>query len=211
MAKRQKILKRGEEEEWKWLTFGNNLAGNSQGQFTYAFEHQLPWAGTKHGGKMCMVECCKIAFYVEPWIIAKEASAPNEVYYRFTIQANEIEEDVALDFPFTAGDYNIHSLLQRPEVYWVHTEWIGYKTDNRFNQKERPDVYDVTAPNGQGILFKGDRLWVTYMVQTTTNTVPQGQASFAFRCLCRPVWVDPTYYITSGAAADNAGGKIIEE
>ena len=166
---------------------------------TYLDFHKLPDAGKRSGDKVAMVECCKMALYVEPWIIWPGTAAPMEHVARFTIQAN----DNAL--PVNNDQYNIHELLDRPDVYWAHLQWMhrGAAYATAFKD-EYPKMWDVSAPNGQGILFKGDVVWISYMDNKLSTPVAEGSAAYTWYCLCRTVWVDPAYYCQSTLGASTS-------
>ena len=201
------MIARGDEEEWRWHSFGSRIAEDPTAKVPYATQHEIPRAGIKQGGKVSMLECCKIAFHVEPWAINTAALGGFEQrYIRFTIQAAQFVPFVPVVAPFTQGAYNLDQILAQPNVYWVHQQYATKATTSTLFEEFGPHMYDVSAPNGQGILFKGKVLWTTYMCHLDQNPMGDGLACYSFRCLCRTVWVDPAYYAQATLEAHNAGG-----
>lgn len=203
-SKRQRVIPRGEEERWRWLSFGGKMIGDGAGVLTphtvYADDHQLPGAGRKDGGKVAMTECCKMAFTVEPQAMDPAGAEGTVCWVRFAIQANKYASVVPAPVGFANGVYNIDELLDRPDVYWAHEECEDMPNPRRVY----PVMYDVSGPNGQGIVFKGDHVWTSYVISKNLQPIQLGKAAYTWYCLCRTVWVDPAYYVQSTMAAANA-------
>ena len=201
-------MARGEEEMWTWQSFGSALPEEMVPDVVYGVEHALHQAGILSGGKISMIECAKMAFYVEP------IPQPNTTGFtlrniRFTIQANQFGMNVLKPPAALGGRWNIHKLIDRPEMYWIHEE-CSTKSDTTVDYAyQYPVVYDVTSPDGQGILFKGTHLWVTAMSHLGCELQSMGQGCFTWYCLCRQVWVTPEYFAESriSAAQSGMGGK----
>lgn len=208
MSKRRKILARGEEEQWKWVSFGSNCPSDMLANVVYASEHALTRAGIRDGNLVSMIECAKMKFYCEPWPATNTTGYVTR-HIRFTIQANQFGMRVNTPTSAPQGVWNVHKLLDRPEVYMIHEE-SSWKSDTTVDfGYTYPREYDMTAPDGQGILFKGTNLWVTAMSHWEAVPVPSGQMSFSWYCLCRQVWVTPEYYAESrvSSAQWGMGGK----
>ena len=219
MAKRSRVLARGEEEVWRWEAYGARMQTEMDANVYYAHEHALPRAGIKDRGKVSMVECSKIAFYMEPWPFHHTAGFAQE-YLRFAISANEFQYFVEKTAPLTGGQYNIHHFLGQPNVYWMHTESAAknaapgaegaHSTEKSYANKY-PIVYDVSAPDGQGILFKGKHVWTTVLSPMDITIKDLAQCSYTFYCLVRTVWVTPQYWVESMVGAGNSaeGGVLV--
>jgi len=204
-AKRQRMIPRGQEEEWHWVTYGGNMVETPTGYTTYMQDFDLPGAGIKQDGKMSMYECSKIWFYVEPWAI-NGALVPLNLYCRFTLQANAAH---TVFHAHGGKDYmNLHQLLERPSVYLVHTESHAQVETRVLGPQTRPCMYDMTAPDGRGILFKGNKIWTSYLYNDDQLIWLDTFPSYAFRCLIRRVWVDPAYYVQSAMEAANMGDSV---
>lgn len=209
MAKRQKVLERGEEEPWRWQSFGGNMPVQFTQNLYYAHEHELEGAGVRYRGKVSMLECSKIAFYVEPYPIVNSGGFMNH-YMRFALSAEEFQLPIVYDTPFTGGLFNIHRFLDKPSVYWVQCleeakNWGESAATARGYAYQFPIVHDVTSPDGQGILFKGKNIWSSAMSDVTTTPKEYASCSFTFRCLCRTVWVTPQYWVTAKKGVGNFG------
>jgi len=209
MSKRARVLARGEEEVWKWESFGSTLPEVMSENVYYAHEHQLPRAGVKQGGKVSMIECAKIAFYIEPYPFANIGGYMNH-YIRFALSANEFQFYIAKREPFTGGLYNIDEFLDKSNVYWVHTEeeaknWGEAANTGKGYAHQYPVMYDVSAPDGQGILFRGKHVWTTALTDMENTTKDYAQISYSFYCLVRTVWVTPEFWVTSQIQAGNIG------
>ena len=201
-AKRARIVPRGEEERWHWISFGNQMVETPVNFTTYLDDYDLPSAGQRQDGKMSMYECAKIQFYVEPWV-SNGTAVPLYMYGRFTLQANS--EETAWHVAGGKDLMNIHKLIARPDVYLVHAESHMQIETRVCGPIARPHVYDMTAPDGSGILFKGNRIWTSYCFDGAATLWADTLASYAFRCLVRIVWVDPAYYVQSAIGAANMG------
>ena len=116
MSKRVKVLPRGEEEPWKWLSFGMRMTEPINGNTVYSNEHPLTMAGISDRGKMSMVECSKMAFILEPMPFHHSYGFDIRLA-RFTVQANQWGMHYDTSIPYTAGRMNVEKYLQRPDVY----------------------------------------------------------------------------------------------
>jgi len=215
MAKRARVLARGDEERWQWESFGSNLPEELTANVTYGIEHQLPRAGVKARGKVSMVECAKIAFYVEPYPFAALGGYTQQ-YMRFAISANEFQLYISKRDPTTGGIFNIDHFMDKGNVYWVHSEteaknWGEDVTTAKGHSHHYPIVYDVSAPDGQGILFKGKHLWTTVLTDLDCVTKDLASISYTFYCLVRTVWVTPEFWTQSVIQAGNTaeGGILV--
>ena len=193
------MLASGQETEWKWYTFGQNMIATAQTETVYSDDFELPGTGVKMDGKVSMLECCRIHFYAEPWCIDASPAGAQDSYVRFSLQANYHELHME---PGTL--MSIHKQLARPSVYMVHTESAHYPIGYQGGKGVLfPVVYDMSTPDGHGsILFKGTKIWASYEYRTLHTPWPAGSAAYAWRCLCRIVWVDPTYYVATTISAN---------
>jgi len=195
------MLPRGDEEEWRWYSFGGNMVGTLVAETVYSECHELPRTGQKLHGKMSMLECAKIHFYCEPWA-CNPATRPQTTFIKFALSANGVAPHL------TVGTFVMQAdkVLQRPDIYFVHTELRHmFETTLPTTVGTYPYAYDVSAPSGQGILFKGNKIWTHYVSLSGHTPFDVGTCNFTFRCLCRVVFVDPAYYTTSAIEAGNIG------
>jgi len=208
MSKRVKVIPRGEEEPWKWLSFGMRMTEPINGNTVYSNEHPLTMAGISDRGKMSMVECSKMAFILEPMPFHHTYGFDIRLA-RFTVQANQWGMHYDTSIPYTAGRMNVEKYLQRPDVYWTHIESgtkAGTTVDNSYMY---PVVYDVSSPDGQGILFKGKAVWTSAMWHLeTTPWHDYGLIAWTWYCLCRQVWVTPEYFSESMATCNQRSGGV---
>jgi len=201
-SKRRRALPTGGEAVWKWYTFGNNVIQTATGESVYLDVYDLPGAGHKQGGKLVMLECARAELMIEPWA-ANPVTLPVTAYSRWTLQANG-----KATLLWDAGNrFLLHKLLERPDVYAVcsNLRQIFTGAEPMFHETQPVYKFDFIAPDGSGLLLKGNKIWASYCYISTHEPFGAGPISYAWRCLCRHVLVDPVYYWKTAEEAANCG------
>lgn len=184
------------------MTFGKNFPMELIAHSTYVDKYDLPGAGVKQDGKISMLECAKIQFYVEPWLFHPTQVEQN--YCRWTLQATQHRIPFHIPGPPFNDYYTIHKEGRRSGMYFMYTK-VHAVIEARHQTEMRPHEFDTTAPDGSGFLFKGSVVYVSFFYLENVTITDNGYyPSYCFRCLVRRVWVDPAYYIQSSLQEDQA-------
>ena len=195
------MVEPGEEEVWEWRNFPGHLdileflPGTK-----YVTWHELPGVGVRVGDKVTALEIAKIAFYVAP--------APLEYlgvvnrWVRWELVESPIEDEV------TSATCDLTKLWKDKRIIWMYTSSMLSAMggeDNRTDIFNFPKMWDVTAPNGQGILVCQPNIWSMFISGESWPALPYTY-SHCWRVLSRIVLVDPVYALKRRMANRSEGG-----